>query len=106
MIEIFNLLKNSNKLNGIDINELTDLFVKGNSAVYDIGMIGKGKVILKNKEDNKFERLDCICTYFDTNGITDCNDIKSQIICESCPSCRECYKHALEKLEKGELSLK
>jgi hypothetical protein len=108
MIDIFKILESANKINGIDINELTELFVNNNTNTYDIAMTGKGKVVLKNKEENKFEKLDCICTYFDMN-YTDCEDIKNNIIkksCSACSSCKECYKCALKMLEKGELSLK
>ena len=68
MIDIFTILQNANCINGINITELTDLFVNGNYNVYDIAMVGKGKVVLKNKTENKFEKLDCVCNYFDTNG--------------------------------------
>ncbi len=106
MIDIFTILANANCINGISISELTELFVNGNTTVYDIAMIGKGKVILKSKEENKFEKLDCICSYFDTGHCTDCTDIKQDILNTECSSCKECYKCALIKLDKGELSLK
>ena len=107
MIDLFTILKNKNCINGIDISELIDLLVNKNTTTYDISMVGKGKIILKNKEDNKFEKLDCICSYFDTEDLTDCNDIKEQIIKDSrCPSCKECFTCALKKLEAGEISLK
>jgi hypothetical protein len=106
MIDIFTILANANSINGISITDLTDLFVNNKTNVYDIAMIGKGKVILKSKEENKFEKLDCVCSYFDTEGCTDCNDIKQNIMKIECSSCKECYKCALQKLDKGELSLK
>lgn len=106
MIDIFTILQNANCINGINITELTDLFVNGNYNVYDIAMVGKGKVVLKNKTENKFEKLDCVCNYFDTNGCTECEDIKNNIMNQTCCSCKECYKCALIKLDKGELSLK
>jgi hypothetical protein len=106
MIDIFTILANANSINGIQISDLTELFVNGNTQIYDIAMIGKGKVILKSKEENKFEKLDCICSYFDTEGLTDCTDIKEKICKQDCGSCKECYKCILQKLEKGEISLK
>ena len=106
MIDIFTILENSNKINGIPITDLVELFVNNNTQLYDIAMTGKGKVVLKNKEENKFEKLDCICSCFETSSITDCEDIKNNIIKQPCSSCRECYKCALKMLERGELSLK
>lgn len=106
MIDIFTILKNANCINGISIDELTNLFVHNNYETYDISMVGKGKVILKSKAENKFEKLDCVCNYFDTNEIVNCEDIKNDILNQQCSSCKECYKCALMKLEKGELSLK
>ena len=106
MIDIFTILANANSINGIQISDLTELFVNGNTQIYDIAMIGKGKVILKSKEENKFEKLDCICAYFDTEGLTDCTDIKEKVCKQECSSCKECYKCMLQKLEKGEASLK
>lgn len=106
MIDIFTLLQNANNIAGIPISELVEVFLNNNTTNYDIAMIGKGKVILKSKTDNKFEKLDCICNYFDTDGCTDCTDIKNKITEKGCASCKECYKCALQKLEKGELSLK
>ena len=106
MIDIFTILENANKLNGIAITDLTELFINGNTQLYDIAMTGKGKVVLKNKEENKFEKLDCICSYFDTGSLTECEDIKNSLIKEPCSSCRECYKCALKMLEKGEVSLR
>ncbi len=106
MIEIFSILQNAYSINGIPIEELTNVFVNNNSDTYTISMIGKNKIILKNKEENKFEKLDCICNYFDTNGITDCCDITEQFCGGKCDSCKECYKCALQKLESGEMTLK
>lgn len=106
MIDIFTLLQNANNIGGIPISELVEVFLNNNTTNYDIAMIGKGKVILKSKTDNKFEKLDCICNYFDTGGCTDCTDIKNRVTDKNCASCKECYKCALQKLEKGELSLK
>jgi hypothetical protein len=106
MIDIFTILASANKINGIDITDLMDVFVNNTSTIYDISMVGKGKIILKNKEDNKFEKLDCICSYFETNGCTDCTDIKNDILKTECASCKHCFSCALKKLESGELSLK
>lgn len=106
MIDIFTILANANCINGIPIQDLIDLFVNGNTQIYDIAMVGKGKVILKSKEENKFEKLDCVCSCFDTDDITNCNDIKEKVLKQSCLSCKECYKCMLQKLEKGEASLK
>ena len=52
MIDIFTILANANSINGIQISDLTELFVNGNTQIYNIAMIGKGKVILKSKEEN------------------------------------------------------
>lgn len=105
MIDIFTILKNANSIGGIDISELTNVLVNGDTQVYDIAMIGKGKIILKNKEDNKFVKLDCICSYFDTDGITDCNDLKETLV-PDCSTCKDCFKCMLKKLEAGTASLK
>ena len=105
MIDIFTILKNANSIGGIDITELTDVLINGNTQVYDIAMIGKGKMILKNKEDNKFVKLDCICSYFDTDDITDCNDLKNTHT-SGCSTCKDCFACMLRKLETGETSLK
>lgn len=105
MIEIFALLQNAHNINGIAIEDLTNVFVNNDSSCYVITMIGKNKIILKNKEENKFEKLDCICNYFDTDGLTDCNDIKEKCT-GKCDSCKECFKCALQKLESGEMTLK
>ena len=107
MIEIFSIMQNNYCINGIDINTLMDLFNKNDNSVYEIGMIGKNKIILKNKEENKFEKLECVCNYFDTNGITDCTDIKEKVLCQKdCCSCKDCYKCILQKLESGDIALK
>lgn len=106
MIDIFTILANTNNINGIQIDSLTELFVHDNSQNYDVAMIGKGKIILKNKAENKFEKLDCVCSYFDTGGLTECADIGEKICKQECRNCRECYKCMLQKLEKGEVSLK
>ena len=105
MIEIFSIMHSSHNIAGISIEELNDVFINNNSTSYVITMIGKNKIILKNKEENKFEKLDCICNYFDTNGITDCNDIKEKCT-GKCDSCKECFKCALQKLESGDMTLK
>ena len=106
MIELFSIIHGTYSINGISITDLNDLFNNNDTKTYEISMIGKNKIILKNKEDNKFEKLDCICNYFDINT-NDCVDIKKNITCcGDCDSCKECYKKALQKLESGELSLK
>ena len=105
MIDIFTILKSANCINGIDVSELIDILINGNTQVYDVAMIGKGKIILKNKEDNKFVKLDCICNYFDTGEFTDCNDIKNTYA-KDCSTCKECFSCMLKKLETGDASLK
>ena len=106
MIEIFSLMQSKYSINGISIDTLMDLFNRNDHSVYEIGMIGKNKIILKNKEENKFEKLECIHNYFDTDGITDCTDIKEKFCNKDCSSCKECYKCVLQKLESGEITLK
>ena len=39
MIDIFTILQNANCINGINITELTDLFVNGNYNVYEINEV-------------------------------------------------------------------
>lgn len=106
MIEIFSLLQNAYSINGIPIDELNKIFITNESTSYTISMIGKNKIILKNKDENKFEKLECICNYFDTNESTDCYDITEKFFGKKCDSCKECYKCALQKLETGDMSLK
>lgn len=108
MIEVFTVMHNQYSINGISISALMDLFNKNDNSVYEIGMIGKNKIVLKNKEENKFVKLECICNYFDTNNITDCTDIKKKVLCcEDCNgSCKDCYKKALQRLESGDMTLK
>jgi hypothetical protein len=69
-------------------------------------MIGKGKIVLKNKQDNKFVKLDCICKCFDVGSNEGCIDIRRCIGCSDNANCKECYKEALTKLDAGEMSLK
>ena len=104
MIEIFSVLMNSNNINNIPTADLIDLFVKGENTIYDISLVGKGNVILKNKQENKFEKLDCVCNHFDV-PCNNCNDLLAQFNI-SHATCKECYKCCLQKLNEGELTLK
>ena len=107
MIEIFSILQNNYHINGIRIEDLNALFLNNDTSVYSVSMIGKNKIILKNKEENKFEKLECICNYFDTHGETECADIMQKVTCcGSSDSCKDCFKCALRKLETGEMTLK
>ena len=105
MIEIFSIMHSCQNIKGISLEELNNVFINNNSDMYIISMIGKDKIILKNKEENKFEKLDCICNYFDLKNYTECNDIKKNCV-KNCESCKDCFKYALQKLESGEITLK
>ena len=106
MKEVFEIINNCNCINNIPIDDLNKLFIENCTEVYDISMIGKGKIVLKNKQDNKFVKLDCICNCFDVGNNTDCVDIRRCIGCSDNANCKECYKEALIKLDIGEMSLK
>ena len=105
MKEIFTLLQDSYSIAGIPIDELNKLFLNDDYSSYAVSMIGKDKIILKNKDENKFEKLECICNYFDV-GTTDCLTLSEQMTGRNCDSCKECFKCALRKLEAGEITLK
>ena len=105
MIEVFNIIANNNSINNIQTTDLIDLFVKGDNSIYEISLVGKGNVILKNKNENKFEKLDCVCKYLEVQQ-QDCNDIFAAFNMPSHTTCKECYKHFLEKLNSGEIGLK
>lgn len=105
MKEIFTLLQDSYSIAGISIDELNKLFLNEDYSTYMVSMIGKDKIILKNKDENKFEKLECICNYFDVST-TDCITLQEQTTGKRCDSCKECYKCALRKLEAGEITLK
>ena len=106
MKEIFEIINNCNCINGIPIDDLNKLFIDNCTEMYDITMIGKGKVVLKSKQDNKFVKLDCIKESFDVGNNVDCVDIKRCIGCSEGANCRECYRETLLKLDTGEISLK
>ena len=108
MIEIFELLRSANTIGGINVSDLNELFLNNNKTLYEISLIKKDSVILKNKETNAFEKLNCVCDYFDTNGNKDCIDIKKQLSTNDliCSSCVDCYKCALRRLEAGDITLK
>ncbi len=106
MKEIFTILQDSYSIAGISIDELNKLFLHDDHSTYTVSMIGKDKIILKNKDENKFEKLECICNYFDVET-NDCLTLSGQVTGKtSCDSCKECFKCALRKLEAGEMSLK
>lgn len=105
MKELFEIMKSCNCINNIPIDELTAIFLNQDYSQYDIAMVGKGKVVLKDKQSNKFEKLDCICNYFDIGSNTDCVDIRQCVGCSE-STCDQCYRCALKKLNTGDLSLK
>ena len=49
MKEIFTLLQDSYSIAGIPIDELNKLFLNDDYSSYAVSMIGKDKIILKNK---------------------------------------------------------
>jgi hypothetical protein len=105
MKELFEILKANNCINNIPIDDLTALFVNKDNSQYDIAMVGKGKIVLKDKTNNKFEKFDCVCNYFDVGSNTECIDICKCIGCEQ-TLCDRCFACASNKLNTGELNVK
>ena len=105
MKELFEILKSHNCINDIPIDDLINVFINEDNSQYAIAMVGKGKLVLKNKQDNKFEKFDCINNYFNISDATECSEI-----CKSVGSdkmyCDKCFACALKKLNTGELNLK
>lgn len=104
MIEIFEYMKSKNSVNGIDLIDLINLMNNNDTSIYDIALVGKGKIVLKSKKDNDFKQLSCFCNYFDYGDTTNCIDLQKSLGCNG--NCRECYKCILRKAENGEVSLK
>ena len=103
-MEIFEYIKNKNSVNGINLTDLINLIEHNDTSLYDIALVGKGKIVLKSKQDNDFKQLSCFCNYFDFGTTTNCIDLQKELGCSG--NCKNCYKCILKKAEEGEVSLK
>lgn len=108
MIDIFEILNGKNMIAGtFHIDDLIELFLNDSTSKYAVSMVGKGNIILKDKEDNSFKKIECCSKYFNIDDISDgdeCHRIKEVLGCSG--SCKQCYECALKKYKNGTATIK
>ena len=105
MIDLFEIIKNNNTIEGFGFEELKTLLQQGRTDEYIITFIAKDRIILKSTVDNEFKKIECVKNYFEVNN-TDCNLIKDCLGCANTCTCKDCFKNALDLMEQGKLNKK
>lgn len=105
MIDLFEIIKNNNTIEGFSFEDLKVLLDTGNANDYTITLITKDRIILKNNIDNEFKKIECVKNYFELSE-TNCNNIKDCLNCPGSSTCKDCFKNALVLLEQGKLNKK
>lgn len=105
MIDLFEIIKNNNTIEGFSFEDLKTLIDTGHANDYTITLITKDRIILKSNVDNEFKKIECVKNYFEFTATT-CNNIKDCLGCSNTGTCKECFKNALEQMEQGKLNKK
>lgn len=105
MIDLFEILKRNNTIEGFSFEDLKTLLETGNVNDYNVTLITKDRIILKSNVDNEFKKIECVKNYFELEQ-TNCNGIKDCLECPNSGNCKDCFKRALELMEQGKLNKK